>query len=97
MSATSDESARMRSDSALHRSEIDWDRREPVSHTVQAALSDVEDCSATELDPLAEYVDPDALEAFFAGTPAERANRSLTFEYDDHTVHVDGTGRVIVD
>jgi len=97
MSATSDESARLRSDSTLHRAEIDWDRREPVSHTVQAALSDVEECSATELDPLADYVDPDALEAFFAGTPAERGDRSLTFEYGEYTVHVDGTGRVIVD
>jgi hypothetical protein len=87
----------MRSDSTLHRTEIQWERREPVSHTVQEALREVEGCSATDLDPLAEYVDPDALEAFFTGTPAELARRGLTFEYVGHTVHVDGSGQVIVD
>ncbi|MFC7256259.1 HalOD1 output domain-containing protein [Haloplanus litoreus] len=97
MSASIDERARMQADSTLHRSEIDWDRREPVSFTVQAALSDVEGCAPTDLDPLADYVDPDALEAFFTGTPDELAVRSLTFEYDDHTVHVDGAGQIIVD
>lgn len=95
MAATSDGNARI--DGFPHRSEIDWDRREPVSHAVQAALSNVEDCSAMELDPLADYVDPDALEAFFAGDSAELAERSLTFEYTEHTVHVDGAGRVLVD
>lgn len=97
MSASIGESARMQADSTLHRSDIDWARREPVSFTVQTALSDVEECAPTELDPLADYVDPDALEAFFTGAPDERAARNLTFEYNDHTVHVDGAGQVIVD
>jgi hypothetical protein len=79
-----------------HRSDIDWDRREPVSFAVQTALGDVEDCSAVELDPLADYVDPDALEAFFSGPSAEVATRSLSFEYEDHTVHVDGAGHVLI-
>ncbi|WP_251343844.1 HalOD1 output domain-containing protein [Haloplanus halophilus] len=95
MSATSDESVRM--GSTPHRAEIDWDRREPVSFTVQAALGDVENCDPVDLDPLADYVDPDALEAFFRGTPAELSERSLTFEYEDHTVHVDGAGQVVVE
>jgi hypothetical protein len=97
MSATSEESARMRSDPNLHRTEIDWDRREPVSVAVQVALSDVEECEPIELNPLADYIDPDALEAFFRGTPDELTTRSLTFEYGDHLVHVDGRGKVIVD
>jgi len=95
MAATSERNVRL--DGSLHRSDIDWDRREPVSHAVQAALSDVEDCSAMELDPLADYVDPDALEAFFTGEPAELTGRSLTFEYNEYTVHVDGAGHVLVD
>ncbi|WP_251330194.1 HalOD1 output domain-containing protein [Haloplanus pelagicus] len=97
MSATSEESARMRSDPSLHRAQIDWDRREPVSFTVQVALGDVEECEPIELDPLADYVDPDALEAFFTGPPDVLAKRSITFEYGDHLVHVDGRGEVIVD
>jgi hypothetical protein len=95
MSATGDGSATVTTDS--HRREIDWDRREPVSFAVQAALGDVEGRSATELAPLAEYVDPDALEAFFSGPPSDVATRSLTFEYEDHTVRVDGAGHVRID
>jgi len=82
---------------APHQYTIDWDRREPVSFAVQAALGELEDCSPTELAPLADYVDPDALEAFFRGTPADVATRSLTFEYEGYTVHVDGSGRVRID
>jgi len=92
MSATGDEKATVTA--APHQHEIDWDRREPVSFAVQAALGELEDCSPTELAPLAEYVDPDALEAFFSGSAAEVATRSLTFEYEGYTIHVDGGGRV---
>jgi len=95
MSATGDGTAAGTTDP--HRREIDWDRREPISFAVQAALGDVDDRSATELVPLAEYVDPDALESFFSGPPADVATRSLTFEYEDHTVHVDGAGHVQID
>ncbi|MFB6255147.1 MAG: HalOD1 output domain-containing protein [Haloplanus sp.] len=77
-----------------HRLEIDWDRREPVSFAVQTALAEVEGCSPMELDPLADYVDPDALEAFFGGPAAEVATRGLSFEYEGYTVHVDGAGHV---
>ncbi|RCU48564.1 hypothetical protein DU504_01225 [Haloplanus salinus] len=73
---------------------MDWDRREPVSFAVQTALGDVEGCAPVDLDPLADYVDPDALEALFGGPRAEMATRSLTFEYADYTVTVDGTGHV---
>jgi hypothetical protein len=95
MSATGDES--MAATTAPYQLEIDWDRREPVSFTVQTALADVESCSPIDLDPLADYVDPDALEAFFSGPPADVATRSLSFEYESHTVHVDGTGYVHID
>ena len=94
MSATGDETTTVTT--IPHRREIDWDRREPISFAVQTALGDVEGCSAVDMDPIADYVDPDALEAFFKGSPAEVASRSLTFEYEDHTVHVDGAGHVRV-
>lgn len=92
MSAIGEEN--MTATAASHQFEIDWERREPVSFTVQTALADVEDCSPVELDPLADYVDPDALEAFFRGPSAEVTTRNLSFEYDGYTVHVDGTGYV---
>ena len=92
MSATGEESTT--ATTTPHQLEIDWDRREPVSFTVQTALADVEGCSAVDLDPLADYVDPDALEAFFCGSPAEVATRNLSFDYEGYTVHVDGTGYV---
>lgn len=95
MSATGDENTAVTT--ASHQYDIDWDRREPVSFAVQSALGELEDCSPTELAPLADYVDPDALEAFFSGTPSEVATRSLTFEYESYTVHVDGGGRVHID
>jgi hypothetical protein len=96
MSATSNDSTTV-TDVGQHRTEIDWDRREPVSFAVQTLLGEVEDSPATDLDPLADYVDPDALEAFFAHDGDEDAPRSLTFEYDGYTVHVDGTGHVAVE
>jgi len=80
-----------------HRHPIDWDRRESVSFAIQAALSELEDCPPTDLTPLADHVDPDALEAFFSGPPADVSTRSFTFEYDDYTVRVDGGGHVLVD
>jgi hypothetical protein len=96
MAAKGDETSTNERAVSRHRQEIEWDRREPVSFTVQSLLSTVEDCEPIDLDPLAEYVDPDALEAFFGAETADPTPRSLTFEYDDHTVHVDGE-RVLVE
>jgi hypothetical protein len=79
-----------------NRFDIDWERREPVSFAVQAALGSVKDCSAVDLDPLADYVDPDALEAFFSGPRTDVATRSLSFEYEGHSVYVDGAGHVLI-
>jgi hypothetical protein len=92
MSATGDEHTT--ATATPHRLEIDWDRREPISFAVQTALGQVEDRSPVDLPPLADYVDPDALEAFFSGSSNEVAARSLTFEYEGYTVTVDGTGHV---
>jgi hypothetical protein len=79
------------------RTEIDWDRREPVSFAVQTLLGEVENRPATELDPLADYIDPDALEALFTGDPEGQGPRSVAFEYDDYTVRVSGLGHVTVE
>ncbi|MFB6195614.1 MAG: HalOD1 output domain-containing protein [Haloplanus sp.] len=95
MSATGDDNGTVQA--TRNREEIDWSRREPVSMAIQQALDHVEDRPATDMAPLADYVDPDALEAFFTGDPDELATRSVTFEYEDQTVHVDGAGYVLID
>jgi hypothetical protein len=97
MSTRSEESERLSTEPFSHKVAIEWDRREPVSYTVQVALSDVVECEPTELDPLADYVDPDALEAFFSGQEGDRSARSVTFEYDGYTVRIEGDGQVLVD
>lgn len=90
--ATADEG---RTQAGAHRVEIDWDGREPVSLAVQIALSDARDEPPTELEPLANYVDPDAIEEFFGDDDV--ADRTLAFAYDGHRVRVDGAGFVLVD
>jgi hypothetical protein len=95
MSATGEENAT--AVSVPHRVDIDWERREPVSSAIQTALSEVENCAAIELDPLADHVDPDALEAFFSGADDDVAARNLSFAYGDYTVYVDGAGYVRID
>jgi hypothetical protein len=94
--ATSREGAIQTSDAVRHRETIDWDQREPVSSAVLDAIQAVADRSVRELDPLAHYVDPDALESFFASDSDGLTDRRLTFDYDGYTVHVDGTGHVSV-
>jgi len=95
MSATGDKNTTVTA--APHQTDIDWDRREPISFAVQKALGEIEDCSPVDLRPLADCVDPDALEAFFSGPSSEIAGRSLSFEYEDYTVYVDGAGYVSID
>jgi len=94
--ATTGERATGTSDAVRHRETIDWSRREPVSSTVLAAIQSVDDRSPRDLDPLTHYVDPDALEALFAGSADESTPRQFSFEYDGYTVHVDGAGHVSV-
>lgn len=79
-----------------HREPIDWAAREPVSSAVLRAVQSVDDRSLMELDPLAGYVDPDALEAFFDAGDDGADTRHVSFEYDDYTVHVDGAGHVSI-
>lgn len=93
--ATTGEQATGHPDAVRHRETIDWSHREPVSSAVLAAVQSVDGRSPRELDPLAHYVDPDALEALFTGAD-EPTPRQFSFEYDGHTVHVDGAGHVSV-
>ncbi len=62
------------------------------SVTVVNTVADVEGTSFTELPPLYEAVDPDALDAMCAGDTSGR----VTFEYHGYTVTVEANERVVV-
>ena len=71
---------------------------ERLSDGVVAAVAAVSDTDPTAMDPLAESVDPDALDALFAakydGTP--RATGSVRLSYSSYDVVVTGAGHVTV-
>ncbi|WP_338742161.1 HalOD1 output domain-containing protein [Haloplanus salilacus] len=94
--ATTEEQSTPPASAVRHRETIDWSRREPVSSAVLTSVQSVDGRSPQELDPLAHYVDPDALEALFAGSDGESTSRHFSFEYDEYIVHVDGAGHVSI-
>ncbi|WP_342764845.1 HalOD1 output domain-containing protein [Haloferax sp. Atlit-4N] len=77
----------------------DCERTEPVSEAVAAAVNQHTRRDPTELPPLTEHVDTDALDALFGrDTPgAPRVTgASLEFDYADFVVTVESVGRIEV-
>ncbi|WP_083898865.1 HalOD1 output domain-containing protein [Natronococcus jeotgali] len=77
---------------------------DPVSQTVITAVAEASNCDPCELDPLYEYIDPDALNTLFHLHSSDEANQdevSLEFTYTTYRVtvtansvhisHVEGT------
>lgn len=62
---------------------------------VTDAVAEATDRNPTELDPLYESIDPDALTALFAGR--NPSDTRIEFEYQGQTVTIDGDGQVTVD
>ncbi|MFC4549131.1 MULTISPECIES: HalOD1 output domain-containing protein [Halorussus] len=72
---------------------------EPVDVGVVRAVASIRDCKPTELPPLHDSVDPDALDALF---PSWRSNRStaesyVTFDYCGYRVTATTAGRIYVE
>ena len=70
---------------------------ESVTDAILRGVADVEHCAPSDLPPLYDAVEPDALDALFEhGLPGESGTLLLTFTYSDSTVvvHGDGTLRV---
>ncbi|MFB6166293.1 MAG: HalOD1 output domain-containing protein [Haloarculaceae archaeon] len=63
------------------------DRRTTASEAVVTAVADAEGVDPTDLEPLFDVVDPDALDALFAGGDA---SVELTFNYAGYAVTVRG-------
>ncbi|WP_170977470.1 HalOD1 output domain-containing protein [Halorussus salinisoli] len=72
---------------------------ESPTEAVVNAVAAARDCEPTDLPPLNDTIDPDALDGLFADTitgPAREGGR-IVFEYGGCTVTLLGTGDVRVD
>ena len=67
----------------------------PPSTRIAYRLAEESDKAIEELRPLAESVDPEALDAIFDGRTAESAY--VTFRHEGFTITVTGEGDVLVD
>lgn len=65
----------------------------PSVHVVQE-IATAEEIDPTELRPLHEVLDPDALDELIHGASADL---TVEFAYGGYSVRVDGAGRVTVD
>jgi hypothetical protein len=83
-------------DDVRRRERIDWENREPVCFAVQTAVAAIEDSDPLDLPPLAEAVDPDALDRLFDPDAPNIASRHLEFAYAGYRIHVYGRGEVVV-
>lgn len=71
---------------------------EKYSQRVLQAVATVENADPTDLPPLYEAIDPDALNALFqTDNGAQTAVDHVRFHYAGHTVVVQGDGRINVD
>lgn len=76
------------------RDRYEWTQGDgPVLGTVEAVM-EATGRDATDMPPLQDFVDTDALEAILTGvSPAGRAT-AVTFDYDGRRVRVDSDGRI---
>lgn len=78
-----------------YRDRFDWDEVEP-SVAVVDVLSDVTDTRTKDVGPLAEYLDPDALDGLLRPTEPTPTAMSVAFRYGDHRVVAHDDGRLLV-
>ena len=73
------------------------DTRSPPSQKVIAEVARQTDVAPTDLPPLHEVINPDALDTLFQSTPnAGRMEGTISFEYSGYEVTVHGDGYVDV-
>jgi len=79
------------------RAEYDWTDT-PASTAVVETVAVARDCEPTELDPLYEVVDPDALDAVVqsSGNGPVVGGTTVTLEVADRSVTVHDGGAVVV-
>lgn len=72
------------------------DQNDSLSEAVVEAVADAEGVEPTELQPLYDVIDPDALDSLFRPQFDGRhpSRGEITFRYHGYVVHVDDAGRV---
>lgn len=86
-------------DRYTHECRWDGDRTERPSQAIVTTVARATGRPASELRPLFEVIDPDALDSLFecnANRPAEAVDGAVTFEYEGCAVRAEAGGRVIV-
>lgn len=70
---------------------LEYKANELISHAIVAAVADTADCDPLELEPLYNYIDPDAVNAIFqscSGQEHEQTAVTLEFTYSTYQVTV---------
>ena len=69
-----------------------------LSTTVVTAVAKAADAEPTDLPPLYEYIDPDALDKLLGGGLGQAGGHDgyLTFTYADYSVTVHADGEIVV-
>lgn len=80
-------------DQSLKRDRVFAVKDGPPSETVLRALRTVREEPPTEMKPLYEVIDPDALDALFRGPNPG----TVTFEYGEYTVVVREDAEVVIE
>ncbi len=84
------------SDSGTYRAQFDQTTTSP-SLAVVSALSAAMDTDPTELTPLYEFVDTDALDQLLGDTNPTDKPRSVTLTVEQHLVTVNSDGTIAID
>lgn len=79
-----------------YRLRHDWRSDESVATAVITGVAAVTNTPPTEMDPLFEILDPDALDQLFASTAggSSRDDGRISFEIEGCAVTVDATGEI---
>lgn len=90
------ESESVGEEAGKHIVEFDPDHAESVTTQLASAIADATGSEVTELPPLGEWVDCDALEQLFDGHE-HRAELSVSFDFENCQVFVSSVGRIVVE
>ncbi|ELY90286.1 hypothetical protein C483_12278 [Natrialba hulunbeirensis JCM 10989] len=71
--------------------QYDYDTDHTASLAVIEAVSTAADCDPTELPPLYDTIDPDALDALFSDQTATDVRPEISFTYDQYEVTIGRT------
>ena len=68
----------------------------PLAETVIDAITEIIDGNSTEIEPLYESIDPDALEDLFNRRPGKSVPTRVEFQHKGFSIVVEENGRVVV-